>query len=129
MSTIDTSGIDESKPQRGNATTESVRENFAAIKRGLGNAKNDIEALEQSVSGLGDEKADTSALANLSGVIDAEAARENLGLGSLATVEASAFATTLLADEDAPSARETLAAQRDAVPTLAALQALPPGQR
>src|SRR5690625_3623240 len=129
MSSIDTSNIDESKPQRGNATTESVRANFAEIKRQLESARNDVESLEQGVTDLGANKADAAALADLSGVTDTGVARERLGLGSAATAEASAFATTLLADEDATAARETLAAQRDAVPSLAALQALPPGQR
>jgi len=44
MSTIDTSGIDASKPVFGNPTTESVRDNFAEIINQLNNAASDIDA-------------------------------------------------------------------------------------
>lgn len=45
-STIDTSGIDATKPSATAATTASVRDNFSAIKTQIGNAKTDIEALQ-----------------------------------------------------------------------------------
>lgn len=47
MSTIDTTGIDETKPQTGSATTASVRDNFAAIKAQLAVAQTEIGALEE----------------------------------------------------------------------------------
>lgn len=53
MSTIDTSGIDATKPEAGNATTSSVRDNFSAIKTQLNNAKTDIDTNTASItSGL-----------------------------------------------------------------------------
>lgn len=51
-SLINTSGIDETKPTSGTATTQSVRDNTAEIKTQLGNAKTDIESLQSDVNAL-----------------------------------------------------------------------------
>lgn len=67
MSSIDNSGIDETKPATGSATTESVRSNFAAIKAQFATAKQE--------------------LSDLSGLTSASDARTNLGLGTAAVVD------------------------------------------
>jgi hypothetical protein len=46
MTTISTTGIDATKPEEGQATTASVRDNFAEIKVQLNNAGTDIDGKE-----------------------------------------------------------------------------------
>ncbi|HYH17883.1 MAG TPA: hypothetical protein VD995_04635 [Azospirillum sp.] len=79
-STIDTSGIDATKPSATAATTASVRDNFSAIKTQLGNAKTDVEALQAG-------KLDASAVSafGLTLIDDADAAAARSTLGALAT--------------------------------------------
>jgi len=57
MSSIDTSGIDATKPNSGEALTSDVRDNFSAIKTQLGNAGTDIDT---NASGLTNHAADTA---------------------------------------------------------------------
>jgi hypothetical protein len=107
MSTIDTTGIDETKPTEGQATTQSVRDNTSAVKTQLGNAKTDIESAE---SRLTTNEADIDALetgiADLSGVTDAATARTNLSVYS--TTEADALVDDLSGVTDAATARTNL---------------------
>jgi hypothetical protein len=107
MSTIDTTGIDETKPTEVQATTKSVRDNTSAVKTQLGNAKTDIESAE---SRLTTNEADIDALetgiADLSGVTDAATARTNLGVYSQA--ESDALVDDLSGVTDAATARTNL---------------------
>lgn len=78
-----TSSIDITKPESGNATTQSVRDNFAA-------AKNEIEVLQsKSPSTLPVPISDGGTGSN-----SAPAARSALGLGSIATQDATTVAIT-----------------------------------
>lgn len=52
-STINTSGIDATKPAAGAATTQAVRDNIAEIKTQFGNAITDINALQSGKSDTG----------------------------------------------------------------------------
>jgi hypothetical protein len=107
MSTINTTGIDETKPTEGQATTQSVRDNTSAVKTQLGNAKTDIESAE---SRLTTNEADIDALetgvADLSGVTDAATARTNLSVYS--TTETAALVDDLSGVTDAATARSNL---------------------
>ncbi len=138
-SSINTSGIDETKPEEGLATTLSVRDNFAAIKAQLGIAGTEITAAQLLLAALEANKqpldATLTSIAAQGTAADkllyttdvdtwTEAALTAAGRALLAAASAgdqltvlgvSAFVKTLLDDADAAAARGTLGVDAAAV--------------
>lgn len=99
MSTINTSGIDATKPIEVSPTTQSVRDNTAAIKTQLDNAATDINGKQNSDATL-------TAIAALTTAADQLI--YSTGSDDFSMAALTSFARTILDDTTAAAARTTL---------------------